>query len=183
LEMSTKEAIKRVAIEQFGKKGFHGTSVRDIAKEADCSIPMVYYYYNSKKELFDEIVYKEFIRLIERLNSEVERGSSLQDVYFNAIRQRKDLDGYDRSVYRLAIKVWLGYEEGQEVRHKLIEWERARYDRNRNILSRYYDDPEKLDAVTEILVGIVQNFVERILLLEEDLPDEKIRRALEHIIA
>ncbi len=181
--MTNKETIKRVAIEQFGEKGFHGTSVRDIAKEADCSIPMVYYYYKSKKELFDEIVYKEFIRLIERLNSEVERGSSLQDVYFNAIRQRKDLNGYDRSVYRLAIKVWLGFEEGQEVRDKLMEWERERYIRNRKILSSFIDDPEKLDAVTNILVGIVQNFVERILLLEEDLPDEKIRRALEHIIA
>jgi len=181
--MTNKESIKRVAIDQFGKKGFHGTSVREIAKEADCSIPMVYYYYNSKKELFDEIVYNEFIRLIERLNSEVERGSSLQEVYCNAIRQRKELGGYDRSVYRLAIKVWLGYEEGQEVRNKLIEWERERYERNRNILSRYFEDAEKLDAITDIVVGIVQNFIERILLLEEDLPDEKIRRALDHIIS
>jgi len=181
--MTNKESIKRVAIDQFGKKGFHGTSVREIAKEADCSIPMVYYYYNSKKELFDEIVYNEFIRLIERLNSEVERGSSLQEVYCNAIRQRKELGGYDRSVYRLAIKVWLGYEEGQEVRNKLIEWERERYRRNRNILSRYFEDAEKLDAITDIVVGIVQNFIERILLLEEDLPDEKIRRALDHIIS
>ncbi len=54
------ERIKEVAVEHFNSNGYHGTTIRNIAKDVNCSLPMIYYYYNNKKELFDEIIKKDF---------------------------------------------------------------------------------------------------------------------------
>jgi AcrR family transcriptional regulator len=39
--------IKTIAVEHFNKDGYHGATIRNIANEAQCSLPMVYYYYKS----------------------------------------------------------------------------------------------------------------------------------------
>lgn len=178
MEPSVKETIRKKAIALFNEKGYHGTSVRDIAKASGCSIPMVYYYYNSKGDLFEEIVYEEFIRLIDRLNSEIDVQGSLEDIYCQAVRQRKALNSYDRAVYRLATKVWLGFDGGEEVREKLLDWERQRFERNRRILSGLCGEDGELDILTGLVLGVFQNLVERILLLEEEVSDETIRSLL-----
>ena len=40
---NVKETIQRVALDMFSAKGYYGVSIRDIAAESNCSIPMVYY--------------------------------------------------------------------------------------------------------------------------------------------
>jgi len=45
--------ILLVAERLFADKGFHGTSVRDIAQEADVNIAMISYYFGSKDKLLE----------------------------------------------------------------------------------------------------------------------------------
>ncbi len=40
----------------FGQKGFEGTSVREIAKDASVNIAMISYYFGSKEKLFQSLV-------------------------------------------------------------------------------------------------------------------------------
>ncbi len=40
----------------FGQKGFEGTSVREIAKDADVNLAMISYYFGSKENLFENVV-------------------------------------------------------------------------------------------------------------------------------
>lgn len=40
--------LRRAALACFVAKGFHGTSMRDVAREAGCSVSHAYYYYPSK---------------------------------------------------------------------------------------------------------------------------------------
>lgn len=49
----------------FARNGFDGTSVRDIAKEADVNVAMISYYFGSKEKLLETIFMRrsEFIRL------------------------------------------------------------------------------------------------------------------------
>lgn len=177
-----KDTIKRKAIELFSNKGFHGTSIRDIAKAANCSIPMIYYYYDSKNKLLEEVVYNEFASLIDKLNSQIQKGMPLEDIYFMAIKQRKELNDYDKAVYKLAIKIWLRFEGSTEIRGKFIVWRKERYERNKKILSKVCRDKAKLDTFTSIIIGIFENITERIILLNEDIPDEKIRKEIKFII-
>ncbi|WP_281322387.1 TetR/AcrR family transcriptional regulator [Flavobacterium aestivum] len=48
--------ILGVAEKLFAEKGFDGTSIRDIAKEAKINIAMVSYYFGSKEQLLESIV-------------------------------------------------------------------------------------------------------------------------------
>ena len=48
--------ILQVAETLFAEKGFDGTSIRDIAKEANINIAMVSYYFGSKEQLLEAII-------------------------------------------------------------------------------------------------------------------------------
>ncbi|WP_264563713.1 TetR/AcrR family transcriptional regulator [Flavobacterium sp. N3904] len=48
--------ILEVAERLFAEKGFDGTSIRDIAKEAKINIAMVSYYFGSKEQLLESII-------------------------------------------------------------------------------------------------------------------------------
>lgn len=48
--------IEDAALRVFTRLGFHGTSVRDIAKEAGVSIGNLYNYYPTKEEIFKSII-------------------------------------------------------------------------------------------------------------------------------
>jgi AcrR family transcriptional regulator len=56
LEMDKRETILATAMKLFGQKGFEGTSVREIAADADVNPAMISYYFGSKEKLFEKLV-------------------------------------------------------------------------------------------------------------------------------
>jgi AcrR family transcriptional regulator len=48
--------IERAALQLFTRKGFHGTTVREIAKKAGVSMGKLYIYYDTKEEIFIALV-------------------------------------------------------------------------------------------------------------------------------
>jgi AcrR family transcriptional regulator len=48
--------IIQVAEKLFAEKGFDGTSIRDIAKEAKINIAMISYYFGSKEQLLESLI-------------------------------------------------------------------------------------------------------------------------------
>ncbi|MEP6927296.1 MAG: TetR family transcriptional regulator [Ginsengibacter sp.] len=54
--MDPKETILITAMKLFGQKGFEGTSVREIAKDAGVNLAMISYYFGSKENLFENVV-------------------------------------------------------------------------------------------------------------------------------
>jgi AcrR family transcriptional regulator len=75
--MSTREAqpkrdrredILRASLHLFAEKGFHGTSMRDIAREADITEGLIYHYFASKRDLFRAIIEEHsFLPLLRTL--------------------------------------------------------------------------------------------------------------------
>lgn len=55
-EENSKKRITKIATKFFAKKGFDGTSIRDIAKAANVNVAMISYYWGGKKELFQNII-------------------------------------------------------------------------------------------------------------------------------
>ena len=51
-----KLTIERAALYLFTRKGFHGTTVREIAKKAGVSMGKLYIYYDTKEEIFIDLV-------------------------------------------------------------------------------------------------------------------------------
>lgn len=54
--MTKKEIIIESALNLFSTKGFEGTSVREIATEAEVNVAMINYYFGSKENLFKRVV-------------------------------------------------------------------------------------------------------------------------------
>jgi len=49
--------IERAALRLFTRKGFHGTTVREIAKKAGVSMGKLYIYYDTKEDIFIDLVH------------------------------------------------------------------------------------------------------------------------------
>jgi len=81
----------------FSRKGFDGTSVRDIAEAAGINTAMISYYFGSKEKLMEEIFERKSLNIREKVDSLLKDDTldpfqkvySLVDVYIEGILQRK----------------------------------------------------------------------------------------------
>ncbi|HEO8420045.1 forespore capture DNA-binding protein RefZ [Niallia sp. FSL W8-0635] len=66
-EISTREAIVEAAISLFNQKGYHGTSIRDIAGLANVNTANISYYFNGKQGLLEYCYMNFFENYLEQL--------------------------------------------------------------------------------------------------------------------
>jgi AcrR family transcriptional regulator len=68
--METSEKIIKVATHLFAEKGFHSTSIRDIAQKSKINSSMISYYFKSKTGLlrrYYEVIQKRSLNLLKLL--------------------------------------------------------------------------------------------------------------------
>lgn len=172
-----RQRIKEVAVEHFNANGYHGTTIRNIANGVNCSLPMIYYYYNNKKELFDEIINKEFFNLLEKQTS-VLKIDSVVDFYTKFIYDLNSLSNYEKKVYRLGIKVYLSFDGDEELMNIMDEWERSIIPRHRQILRPYLGSANNEQAVVRTLVHLLESMIENIVVKNRYLPEDEIREEI-----
>lgn len=80
----SREKILTAALELFAKKGFHATSISQIAKKAKISKGLMYNYFKSKDKLLDEIIQQGFAEM-ESLGYNGTNDSSPEDQLKNYI--------------------------------------------------------------------------------------------------
>ena len=81
----------------FSRKGFDGTSVRDIAEAAGINTAMISYYFGSKEKLMEEIFERKSMNIREKVDSLLKDESldplqkmyNLVDEYIDGIMARK----------------------------------------------------------------------------------------------
>jgi AcrR family transcriptional regulator len=88
--------ILHVAEALFAEKGFDGTSIRDIAKEAKINIAMVSYYFGSKEQLLESIIISrasdiklQLDNLIQEEVSPIDKIDKLIELYINRINSNR----------------------------------------------------------------------------------------------
>ena len=93
-----REDILSASLQLFAEKGFHGTSMRDIAREADITEGLIYHYFASKRDLFRAIIEEHsFLPLLRTLPDLAEqldlRGLLivLARGFFDVLHQNKQL--------------------------------------------------------------------------------------------
>jgi AcrR family transcriptional regulator len=68
IRQKSKENIENIALELFALKGYHATSISQIAQKAGISKGLLYNYFESKEKLLDSIimrVYDEIMRIVQ----------------------------------------------------------------------------------------------------------------------
>lgn len=181
-ESDIKANIKKVAVDHFNRDGYHGTTIRNIAKDVNCSLPMVYYYYKSKKELFHEIIRKDYFDLLSRQAKQIKSGDII-DFYTEFVYGINHLSDYDKKVYRLGIKVYLSFDGDDELLEIMDKWENSILPRHYQLIMPHLKEAEDGVAIVRTLIHLLENLVESIVVKNRFLPEEEIREELSIVLA
>jgi TetR/AcrR family transcriptional regulator, fatty acid metabolism regulator protein len=85
------------AIRVFAEKGYHGTRISDIAKEAEIAYGLVYHYFKNKEDILDAIFLERWGGFIEAVEAIVVDGRPLEarllaiaEVILSSYRERSE---------------------------------------------------------------------------------------------
>lgn len=172
-----KSTIKRIAVEQFNRNGYHGTTIRTIAKEAECSLPMVYYYFSSKKDLFHEIIRTDYFHILDREAQKL-KTTDILDFYTDFIVNVMNLDEHDRMVYRLGVKVYLSFDGDEDLLAVMEAWEASIVPRHYQLILPHLKDASNPKARVRTLMHLLENLIERVVVKNQTLVEQEIREEL-----
>jgi len=142
---------------------------------------MIYYYYKSKKELFEEIIKKEFFNIINKQASLLKIDNVI-DFYTKFIYDLNALSNYDKQAYRLGIKVYLTFDGDEELMSLMDDWERTIIPRHYQILKPYFESNSNESAVVRTLVHLLEAMIENIVVKNRFLPEEEIREEISIVL-
>ena len=133
-----RDEIMAAAKEVFARKGFHDTTIADIAKRAGLAYGSIYWYFDSKDELFHALMAVE--------------ESALRSHVAAAVGARQDGDG--EAPFRTAVQATFEFFESDKATVKLIFRDAYalgdRFEKHLGgIYERFIDDIENVIAVAQ----------------------------------
>lgn len=182
-ESDMKTKIKNVAVDYFNRDGYHGTTIRNIARDAGCSLPMVNYYYKSKKELFHEIIKVDYFDLLNRQAAKLKINNDILRFYTEFVFGLNHLNEQEKKIYRLGVKVYLGFDGDNELMEIMNKWENSILPRHYKLISPYLKGDEDDIFIIRALVHLLANLVESIVVKGMFLPEDEIRKELSIVLA
>ncbi len=174
MRQESRTIILETALTLFGQKGYHTTSMREIAEKADVSKGLLYNYFESKKDLLKnvlEMMMEELSQILEEIEQypeeeQLEQGLHL---YFEMLKEEVH---FWELVFSLAVQV----DEFTFVREFVTNEINGYY----NIFTRWlkavnYPAPEK---EAKQLVALLDGVAVQYILMKENFPLEEIRDSL-----
>lgn len=181
MESELRERIKEVAVDHFNKEGFHGATIRNIARDVNCSLPMVYYYFKSKKDLFHEIIKKDYFELLDKHAKQI-AGGDVIEFYTQYVFRLNKLSSYDKKVFRLGIKVNLSFDGDEELREEMDEWEKTLIPWHFQRIMPHLGDVANWIVVIRTFIHLLDNLIETIIVKNRFLSEEAIREDIRIIL-
>lgn len=164
-------------MEHFDRYGFAGATIRNIANDVPCSLPMVYYYYRNKQELFDEIIRSDYFALLKRQAEDAQSDDAVA-LYTRFVCQLCELSEHDRRVYRLGIKVYLRFDGDEALNTLMDAWEASILPRHLSLLGRFYTQTEALEPTVRTLIHLLENLVEGIVVKNRRPSEAEVREEI-----
>ncbi|MGI5853819.1 MAG: TetR/AcrR family transcriptional regulator [Bacillota bacterium] len=169
--------IKETAVDHFDRFGYHGTTIRNIAKDVNCSLPMIYYYFNNKKELFDEIIKKDYFDLLLRHARQLQT-DDITEFYTQYVYRLNQLSDYDKKIYRLGVKVYLSFDGNDELMKVMDEWEQSILPRHYQLAMPHFQGVEDGTVIVRTLIHLLENLIEQIVVKNRFLSEDEIREEI-----
>ena len=176
-----KQKIKEVAVVHFDRDGYHGTTIRNIAREVECSLPMVYYYYENKSALFYEIIAKDYFEILKKQSSVINE-EDLIEYYTAFVFNLNNLSEYDKKVYRLGIKVYLAFDGDEKLLKIMEDWEKSIIPRHYELILNKAKSKDDINIVVRTLTHVLENLIESIVVKNKYIEKEDIREEINHIL-
>ena len=100
----TREKILAAALEVFSSKGFHGTTVDEIAELAGLGKGTVYRHFQSKKGLFSELIRLKVAELEQTVSGAIDPKGDVLEIIENYLRIYFGFFDRNRNLYRVLIQ-------------------------------------------------------------------------------
>lgn len=113
--------LLEVAAKVFGRLGYDGSSVRSIAREAGVTEGLVYYYFNGKEQLFDEVLRSISPTLIIQEVMENMDGQDLEQTIKQLLMTLESTMETTATKYPALIQDCHHSDEAQEYHRKIVE--------------------------------------------------------------
>ena len=153
--MSTKDLILEEALRQFSEKGFAGTSMSEIAKPLGITKAALYKHFESKQQIFDEIIAESenrYAEIFEKLSVHFDGGQpDKQDV---AVYSSISIEGLCESVLTF-VRFSMNDEYSRQVRRMLTISQFQTAELSGMFTKRYVDTMLEYDErLFEQLIGL-----------------------------
>ena len=155
-----REVIERTATELFAERGYHGTSMDEIARRAGVSAPVLYDHFESKQDLHRSLLERHFAELRALWHDHMLRDEPLED------RLARGLDAWFAYVqshpfaWRMLFRDTTGDPAVQAVHEEVARQSRALMlpllARERGLQNIAGPSEELLDMAWEVLRGVLQ---------------------------
>ena len=109
-----REEILQASLKLFAEKGFHGTSMRDIARSADITEGLIYHYFASKRDLFRAIIDEHSFLPLLRSLPDLGEWLDLRDLLIVLARGFYDVLGRNQDLTRLLLQEVQVFPEERE---------------------------------------------------------------------
>ncbi|PJZ69830.1 AcrR family transcriptional regulator [Leptospira perolatii] len=76
---NSRERILEGAAIAFARKGFHGTSLREISRECGLEQPSIYHHFHSKENLFRKALVATHLMILNDIRSRIEKEQGLRE--------------------------------------------------------------------------------------------------------
>ena len=109
-----REDILQASLKLFAEKGFHGTSMRDIARSADITEGLIYHYFASKRDLFRAIIEEHSFLPLLRSLPQLGEWLDLKELLLVLARGFYDVLGRNHDLTRLLLQEVQVFPEERE---------------------------------------------------------------------
>lgn len=183
-EASLRERILRVATRMFAERGWRGTHVQDVAREAGCTKPALYYHFESKERLFEEVARQQLERFGERIQQAHARGSVRDRLAAGAAMVLRHLRE-DPHGLRVLYRAHRQPEEGQP-EFDFLGPRRGHLESTMKLVREGIENGElraDLDPemATDLLAGVVEHRLVRAFCDDEPIPSRFVERVVEEL--
>jgi AcrR family transcriptional regulator len=86
-----RDAVLRTAAQMFNEKGFHATSLDEVAERLHITKPTLYYYVKNKDDILFQCVSRGLALLQDAIGAVGQSGGSAKDKLFAAMRQYAEI--------------------------------------------------------------------------------------------
>lgn len=180
---STKERIISAAIEAFAAGDYEGTSIRDVARAAGVSLPVIYYYFQSKEGLYDYVMRHCRLSYVQAVQAALGALEGLRAQLRALIRARHSLIETDPAVVILLIREQFSLPEWTETVREIPPTLSVTFEVVQEILRRALQQGEipaqHEESAAWALVGILGIFDLQILNRGQPAGEAEIERILE----
>jgi TetR/AcrR family transcriptional regulator, fatty acid metabolism regulator protein len=178
-----KDQIRKAALAVFARRGFHETTVAEIAQEAGIAKGTIYLYYASKEELLIAIFRRYIDGMLDFVDGLIDSALSVPDILSAFVGKQTDLFREEPDLMRvLSRRSLLALSDGNE---RMVEFQRYLLDRITALLERgkILGEMRALDVrIAACAMLAVQEALPLYLTTyADDLPKDALNRATQQL--